>query len=150
MGKRIKQAICIMLAICFSMTVFLGNANQVQAASKYSKSFSKTITLKGGEQCQIMFDVKKKARVTAKVSANKSGKTDRTEVVLTGGERTSVGNVIDRKHKTVSVKDSLGKGRHTLWITNVGTSKIKYKVKVSAKSAVVRYRSKKITHGDVG
>lgn len=48
-----------MLVFCLATLAFMVPAADAQAAKKYKKSFTTTVTLEAWEQCEVRFAVKK-------------------------------------------------------------------------------------------
>lgn len=135
-----KKVLSIMLAFCFVTVAFSSTMLNAQAASKYSKSFTKTITLKPYEVCSITFNVKKKAAVTAKVTT-----TSKTSNLYASASMSDVFKLINSKNSNATLKASLAKGDNYFSIQNEGDKKVTFKIKFSAKSSVVKYNSKIIS-----
>ena len=68
MKKNFKKIVSLMLVFCLATITFMIPAANAQAAKKFTKSFTKTVTLQAWEQCELPFKVKKDAKVTVTVS----------------------------------------------------------------------------------
>ena len=145
MNKNFKKIISLMLVLCLATLTFVTPAVEAEAASKYSKSFTKKITLQPWEHCEVSIAVKKKANVTVKVSTTSKYK-DLSGAVTFWEQY----DHFAPNKKSITLKKSVSKGNQIIGITNYTDKKITYTVKVSAKSAVVKYKKKEFFADGVG
>lgn len=140
MTSSFRKTISIILMLCMAAFVFCGTATDAHAASKYKKSFTKTVTVKPGKKCQITMDVKAPAKVEATATTTAKKQDIHSVLNLKGAQKEGF------QRKAVSVKKSVSKGKCTVTIGNAGSKAMKFKVKVSSvdKKAVLQYKSKKM------
>lgn len=145
MTNSFKKTISIILMLCMTAFVFCCATTDAHAASKYKKSFTKTVTVKPGKRCVITMSVKSTATVQA-VATTKASKRNIHSVLNLDGQQSE-----SFQDPYVSVKKSVSKGTRTVSIGNAGSKTIKYKVKVSSNKAVLKYKSQKMKPlGDLG
>lgn len=150
MKRNYKKLMRMALALCIAAMMFCSVGINAQAAG-FKKSFTKTVTLKGGQQCVMRMNVKSDTKVKVTISTTKKRKNMNIQALIAGEyDGDPYHTNLDSKHKKGSFAVNVGKGTKNLWITNYGVGKIKVKVKVSGKGKVIKFTKKKTYSGDVG
>lgn len=145
MTNSVRKTISILLVLCMAAFAFCCTGTDAHAASKYKKSFTKTITIKPGKKCVITMSVKDDATVNA-LAVTKAKKKDIHSVLNLDGQQSE-----SFQDYQVFIKKSVSKGNRIVSIGNAGSKTMKFKVKVSSSKAVLKYKSQKMKPlGDLG
>lgn len=141
MKKMLHKVMGMALALCMAAVMFCGSAIEAQAAGK--KSFTKNVTVEGG-QCVIEMEVSKNTVVTVNISSSSKKKDLKVQAIIAGVyEGFPEGGPhfvnLDSKNKKDSFTVKLNKGRHQLYISNYTINPTKVKVKVSARAKALSY-----------
>lgn len=145
MKKDYKKLMRTALALCMAVVMFCGVVVEAQAAG-FAKSFTKTVTMKGG-QCVMTMKVSKETKVTVTVSTTSKNKNLNIQATIAGstirdGDPYFVN--LDSKKKKQSFTVNVTKGTHQLYITNYSMDKVKVKAKVSAKAKALKFTKKEM------
>lgn len=152
MKRDYKKLMQMALALCLAAVMVCSVVTEAQAAG-FTKSFTQTATIKGGQQCMMTVELKKDAKVTVTVSSTSKNKNLNIQASFAGAYDGNPYFVnLTSKKKKASFTVNLEKGTtglKQLYVSNYGSGKEKVKIKVSAKSAVLKYVKKEMIT-DVG
>lgn len=149
MKENYKKLMRMALALCLAVVMLCGATTDAHAAGS-KKSFTKTATLKGGQQCLLTMKLKKRYKVKMTISTTSKKKDLNIQAVAPRSQSASSYTSLNSKKRKNSVTVDLPKGTNILYITNYGMSKAKVKIKLSAKGKVLRFVRTKTTTGDIG
>ena len=133
MKKNFKKIVSLMLVFCLATITFMIPAANAQAAKKFTKSFTKTVTLQAWEQCELPFKVKKDAKVTVTVSTNSTAEHLSGSVIFL-----NKGTEFSPSAKSVTVEDAAPKGIQAVYVTNYTSEPLTITIKLSASKAVLK------------
>ena len=125
---------CLVLALCLTMTLFLGTSEEVQA-SDYVKTITKTLKLKPYQEVQVNVDVKKDK---VKVITVLSTKDDGAYLQMWNGQS---GQEIMAPEKKIKFRDYMGKGTQHTIIHSVTDKTVTCKLKFVCSSKYLKYIS---------
>lgn len=143
MKNKLQKAMKMAFALFMAAVMICNTTNSAQAAG-YVKSFTKTVTLKGGTQCLILLETKAKSNITVTISTTSKPKNLNIQATVPSALNTPNFTELTTKKKG-SVKVQVDQGTPSVYVTNYGMGKAKVTIKVSAPSKVLKFKSKEIS-----
>lgn len=136
MSKKLKRVMCLVLALCLTMTLFLGTSEEVQA-SDYVKTITKTLKLKPYQEVQVNVQVKTTAPKGIKVITVLSTKDSDIYLQMWNGQS---GQEIMSPDKKIKFRDNMKDGVGTV-IHNVTDKTVTCKLKFVCSKKCLKYIS---------
>ena len=138
MSKKLKRVMCLVLALCLTMTLFLGTSEEVQASS-FVKTFTKTLKLKPYQEVQINMKVegankKKGTKVITVLSTKDSGAYLQMWNGYSGIEMSS-------PEKKMKLRDRMTDGEVHTVVHSVTDKTVTCTLKVICNKKIIKYMS---------
>jgi len=141
MKNKLQKAMKIAFALCMAAVMVCSAVTNAQAAG-YVKSFTKTASIKGGQQCLIRLECKEAAGMTVTISTTAKKKDLNIQAVVPGATSSPSFTELKAKKKKNSVTVDVDQGNQSIYVTNYATGNVKVKIKVSASGKVLKFVKK--------
>lgn len=140
MKNNLKTAMKMTLAICMAFVMVCSVASDALAAG-FTKSFTKSYSIKGGQQCLIWVGCAQDQTALVKVEISTTSKNKDLNIQGVTPNATDFAQLKAKKKKSSYTTEMSG-DLNSIYVTNYATGKVKVKIKVSTKEKVIKFVKK--------